>query len=113
MKKYRTMRSAYTTGFLAIFFAAIILGTAFRVYWNSPVKGTVDPSNAGIRAWIISKTDTLSAPVIEGNFVIDNVKPGSYTLMVDGRPPYRSSFKQSVVVVDGQPTDVGVIQMNQ
>lgn len=107
------MRSAYTTGFLAIVFAAIILSLAFRVYWNSPVTGSVTPSDAGIRAWVISKTDTLNAPVIQGNFMIENVRPGNYTLMIDGRPPYRSTFKQSVMVVDGQPTDVGVIQMNQ
>ncbi len=107
------MRSFYTTGFLAAVFAAIILSMAYRDYWNSPVRGSVTPSDAGIRAWIISKTDTLNAPVIQGNFVIENVKPGSYTLMIDGRPPYRSAFKQAVVVVDGQQTDVGVIQMNQ
>jgi hypothetical protein len=33
--------------------------------------------------------------------------------MVEGRPPYRDSFKQDVLVVDGQLTDVGVIQMHQ
>lgn len=86
---------------------------AFRVYWNSPVKGSVTPSNAGIRAWILSKTDTLNTPVLQGNFLIENVTAGNYTLMIEGRPPYRNTLKQSVIVVDGQPTDVGVIQMNQ
>jgi len=45
--------------------------------------------------------------------MITNVKPGHYTLMVEGIPPYRDSFKQDVQVVDGQPTDVGIIEMNQ
>jgi hypothetical protein len=33
--------------------------------------------------------------------------------MLEGKPPYRDSFKQDVLVVEGQPTDVGIIQMNQ
>jgi hypothetical protein len=94
-------------------FAGIFLCFAFRVYWNSPVKGTVTPSNAGIRAWLFAPGDTLNAPVLEGNFMIENVKPGNYTLMVEGIPPYRNTIKQSIIVVDGQPTDVGEIQMNK
>ena len=86
---------------------------AFRVIWNSPVKGSVNPSNGAIRAWVFSRTDTLNGPVIQGNFMITNVKPGNYTLMMEGKPPYRDSFKQDVLVVDGQPTDVGVIEMHQ
>jgi hypothetical protein len=86
---------------------------AFRFYFNSPVKGSVSPANGASRAWLINKTDTLSAPVIQGNFMITNVKPGNYTLMMEAKPPYRDSFKQDVLVVEGQPTDVGVIEMNQ
>ncbi len=71
------------------------------------------PSNGAIRAWLISKADTLNSPVIEGNFMITNVKPGNYILMLEAKPPYRDSFKPDILVVDGQPTDVGVIQMNK
>jgi len=91
----------------------IFLSLAFRLYFNSPVKGSVSPENGASRAWLISRHDTLSAPVIQGNFMITNVKPGNYMLMLAGIPPYRDSFKQDVLVVEGLPTDVGVIQMNQ
>jgi hypothetical protein len=105
------IRSDYTfrvfTGLL------IFLSLAFRLYYNSPVKGSVSPANGASRAWLISRQDTLNAPVIEGNFMITNVKPGNYTLMLEARPPYRDSFKQDVLVVEGQPTDVGVIEMNK
>jgi hypothetical protein len=87
--------------------------SAFHVYWNSPVKGSVTPADGALRAWVISKTDTLNSPVIQGNFMITNVKPGNYTLMLEGKPPYRDSYKPEVRVVDGQPTDVGVIEMRQ
>ena len=85
--------------------------SSFQKVWNSPVKGSVDPEDGALRAWVFSKTDTLNASVIQGNFMITNVKPGNYTLMLEGKPPYRDSFKQDVVVVDGQMTDVGVIEM--
>ncbi len=91
----------------------ILLSLAFRVYFNSPVKGSVSPANGASRAWLISRQDTLNAPVIQGNFMITNVKPGNYTLMLEAKPPFRDSFKQDVLVVEGQPTDVGVIEMNQ
>jgi hypothetical protein len=96
---------------LFIFLISTVL--SFRVFFNSPVKGSVNPSNGALRAWLFSKSDTLSAPVVEGNFMITNVKPGNYTLILEGKPPFRDSFKQEVVVVDGQPTDVGVIEMHQ
>jgi len=84
---------------------------AFHTHWNSPVKGSVEPSDGASRAWIFSRTDTLNAPVIQGHFLISNVKPGNYMLMLEAKPPYRDSFKQGVIVVDGQPTDVGIIAM--
>lgn len=85
--------------------------SSFQKFWNSPVKGSIDPEDGALRAWVFSKTDTLNAPVLQGKFMIANVKPGNYTLMLEGKPPYRDSFKQDVVVVDGQMTDVGVVGM--
>jgi|SRR5450432_898421 hypothetical protein len=101
------------SGLLFLLGLAIFLCSAFRIYYSSPVKGSVSPMNGATRAWLISKADTLNAPVIQGNFMITNVKPGNYILMVEGKPPFKDSFKQDVQVVDGQPTDVGVIEMNQ
>ena len=95
------------------FTALLVMGFSFRAYFNSPVKGSVNPPNGAVRAWLLSKSDTLNTPVIQGTFMITNVKPGNYTLMLEGKPPYKDSFKQDVVVVDGQPTDVGVIEMQQ
>ncbi len=100
-----------------IFFLICIIGFCsfnFLRHWNSPVKGSVNPSNAAIRAWVFSKTDTFNAPVnISGLFEIDGVKAGSYTLMVEAHGPYRNTIKDGIVVVDGQLTDVGVIEMQR
>jgi hypothetical protein len=99
--------------FILITGLVLFICMAFRPAWTSPVKGSVTPSDAGLRAWLFSRTDTLNGSIIQGSFMITNVKPGNYTLVVEARPPYRDSFKQDVLVVEGQPTDVGVIQMNQ
>ena len=104
---------SFTGSILLAGFILFYICTSFRAFWNSPVKGSVNPSNGALRAWMISKTDTLNAPVIQGFFMITNVKPGNYTLMMEGKPPYRDSFIQEVRVVDGRPTDVGIIEMNQ
>jgi hypothetical protein len=108
-----TKHTRTISGFLILAGLVIGLSSALHVAWNSPVKGSVTPTNGAVRAWLISKSDTLNSPVIQGNFMILNVKPGNYTLMMEASPPYRDSFKQDVLVVDGQPTDVGTIVMNQ
>jgi hypothetical protein len=101
------------SGLLMLFVFTLFLCSAFRVDWNSLVKGSVNPANSATRAWLLSKSDTLNSPVIQGTFMLTNVKPGTYLLMVEGKPPYKDGFKQDVLVVDGQPTDVGVIEMNK
>ena len=106
-------RSNSYSRYLVLIVLVIWLCTAFRSFWNSPVKGSVNPANGASRAWLLSKTDTLNGPVIQGAFMITNVKPGNYLLMMEGKPPYKDSFKQDILVVDGQPTDVGVIEMNK
>ena len=83
-----------------------------------PVAGTltgnVNPPEAGLRAWIFSATDTLTATVENsGHFQISQVKPGNYRLLVEARPPYRNSVKEGIHVADGVPTDVGTIEMQK
>ena len=98
---------------IVISIAGIVLLLAFTKTWNSPVKGAVNPSNSAIRAWVFSSGDTSNATVDQGNFQINNVKPGTYVLVVEGIPPYRNTVKDGIVVVDGQPTDVGTIEMQK
>jgi hypothetical protein len=84
-----------------------------RAAENTLVTGGVHPTDAGLRAWLFSATDTLTAAVDNGRFQISNVKPGSYRLMIEGRPPYRNGVKDGIRVFDGAPTDVGLVEMEQ
>lgn len=96
---------------IAVLIAFVL--SAFNSRMNSLVKGSVNPPDAAIRAWLISKADTVNGTVDRGMFEISNVRPGSYTLVVEGRPPYRNSLKEGINVIDGQLTDVGVIEMQR
>lgn len=107
--KYRIMNKFI----VVVSIVAIVLLLAFTRTWNSPVKGTVNPSNAAVRAWVFSSGDTANSSVNQGNFQINNVKPGTYVLVVEGIAPYRNTVKDGIVVVDGQPTDVGTIEMQK
>ena len=86
---------------------------AFNLFNNSMVKGSVTPPDSAIRAWLISGTDTLSASIDHSEFELTNVKPGNYRIIMEGRPPYRNTVKDGIKVVDGQPSDLGVIEMQK
>lgn len=84
---------------------------SFISRWTGTVKGTVNPSDGALRAFVFSARDTFSANVNNGTFIILNVKPGSYNLLIEGKPPYRNVIKESISVIEGEPTDVGTIEM--
>ena|SRR5689334_2589294 len=100
-------------------FAAIGAGivaiaiTAFTSLQTTSIKGTVTPADKAVKAWALSSTDTLSAPVNNGNFEIPNAKAGTYSVIIEAQDPYANTRKKDVVVTDGQTTDVGEIKLQQ
>ncbi len=97
--------------------AGLVIATAglfsfFHVQTTS-IKGTVTPADAGVRAWAISQSDTLRTTINQGTFEIANAKAGVYRLIIEAKQPYQNAAKDSVVVTDGQTTDVGEIALRQ
>jgi hypothetical protein len=86
---------------------------SFYTVQNGTIKGTVSPSEGAVRAWALSSTDTLRAPVQSGTFEITNAKPGTYRIIIEAKPPYKNIAKDDVNVAEGQPTDVGEIKLQQ
>ena len=86
---------------------------AFNPVANSVIKGTVTPADGAVRAWALSNTDTLKANIDKGAFEITDVKPGTYRLIIEAKPPYKNQAKDGIAVTDGQPTDVGEIRLQQ
>ncbi len=98
---------------LAIFAIAAVGLFAFSSVKTGSVRGSITPSDGATRAWLISSSDTMRAPVDKGAFEIVNVKPGTYKLIIEAKPPYKNLAKEGITVSDGQPTDVGVIKLEQ
>lgn len=87
---------------------------SFRAITNGSLKGSVSPADAAVRVWIISPTDTLKAPVEKGMFTIGDIKPGTYKVIVEAKPPFKNGVKDGITVGDDQqPVDVGEIKLSQ
>jgi hypothetical protein len=77
------------------------------------IRGTITPTDAGVRAWAESATDTLKVPIVNGAFEITDAKPGAYKIVIEAKPPYRNIAKDGLLVTDGQATDVGEITLEK
>ncbi|MBS1597792.1 MAG: carboxypeptidase regulatory-like domain-containing protein [Bacteroidetes bacterium] len=102
--------SKMSMGALAIATAALF---SFKSFVNGTVKGTVSPAEGATRAWIISSSDTLKTSVNQGSFEIPDVKPGTYKVIIEAKPPYKNVAKDGITVTDGQTTEVGEIKLAQ
>lgn len=103
---------SFKTGIVALSIATAGL-FAFKSIDTGSIKGTITPSDGATKAWALSSTDTLSAPIQGGTFEITNAKAGTYRLIIEAKPPYRNTAKDNISVKDGQPTNVGEIKLNQ
>lgn len=100
--------------FAAFASGIVALGlSAFTLLQTTAIKGTVSPADKAVKAWAISSSDTLSAPVTNGAFEIQNVKAGDYSVIIEAQSPYANTRKKDVEVKDGQTIDVGEIKLQQ
>jgi len=86
---------------------------AFTTFKNGSIKGTVSPSAAATSAYIVSGMDTMRTNIRNGAFEIDQVKPGTYKLVIEAIAPYKNFEKEGVVVNEKKATDVGEITLQQ
>lgn len=94
--------------------AILALGLfAFTAIKDGGIKGTVTPADGATEVVAVSGTDTLRAEFGSGNFVFNNVKPGTYTVWVKAKAPYKDTSVENVAVVDSTVTDVGEITLLQ
>jgi hypothetical protein len=86
---------------------------AFTAVNTGSIKGTVTPANSLNSVIAISGKDTLKALIDNGSFSFNDVKPGTYKLVIEGMAPYKNFVKDGVEVVDGKSTDLGAITLQQ
>ncbi|MCG7856931.1 carboxypeptidase-like regulatory domain-containing protein [Flavihumibacter sp.] len=84
---------------------------AFASIDGGSIKGTVTPAENVANVWAVSSTDTVRSILENGNFTINDLKPGDYKLVIEAKAPYRHTIKDSISVVDAQPVDVGMIAL--
>jgi hypothetical protein len=103
----------FTTFRIAVVCAATAGLFAFSSLRDGSIRGTVTPAEGGVRAWAESYTDTLKAPIVNGSYEISGVKPGTYKVIIEAKPPYRNAAKDGVMVSDGQTSDAGEIRLEK
>jgi hypothetical protein len=97
----------------ALGIAAAIGLFAFTSIKSGSIKGSIAPAKSATSAFAVSGTDTVRAMIDNGSFNINDVKPGTYKLVIEAMPPFKNFEKEGVTVADGQSTDVGEISLQQ
>src|ERR1700743_3870888 len=104
-----TKKATVFTAVIAVAFALF----SFAAFKNGSIKGTVSPSASATSAYVVSGMDTMRTNVQNGAFDIDQVKPGTYKLVIEATAPYKNFEKEGVVVYEKKATDVGTISLQQ
>ncbi len=86
---------------------------AFRHFAPASIAGRVTPPEAVKDVWAVSLNDTARGQVTQGSFIINNVKPGTYKVIIDANAPYKDVVKEGVSVTEGQPVDLGEIKLDR
>lgn len=97
---------------LAMLVVVVIL-FSFTVFKAATITGRVTPAEGLKDVWAVSQSDTARGTVSQGNFMIENVKPGTYKVIIDANAPYKDIVKEAVSVVEGQPVDMGEIKLEK
>lgn len=86
---------------------------AFKQFAPASITGRVTPAEAVKDVWAVSLTDTARGSITQGSFIINNVKPGTYKVIIDANAPYKDVVKEGVSVTEGQPVDLGEIKLDR
>lgn len=98
-----------------LFFPAwiiLLLGFTLLRHPVSSISGIITPSDAAVKVWAISSTDSFSTIPVAGKFNVP-VKEGIYNLVVEATGPWQNALMSGIVVIDGQSNDVGTIVLKQ
>src|SRR5688572_24737453 len=97
---------------LYIALLVLLFGFILRRHQASTITGIITPSDAAIKVWAISSSDSFSTIPVAGKFSV-TVKEGMWNLLVEAAKPYQNATVTGIFVLDGQPNDVGTIVLKQ
>ena len=87
--------------------------SAFISAKDGAIQGKVLPAEGTQVVMAISGRDTVRAEVTTGTFMLNKVKPGTYTVWFKGIAPYKDTSVEAVAVVEGSTTDIGEVKLLQ
>lgn len=96
--------------FIGIMISVVLISSFAKE--RSGIQGTIDPPEGARRIWAVSGKDSVSIIPSPGSFIMD-VKAGSWKLVVEAVLPYKNAERESILVTDGQITDIGLIKLTQ
>lgn len=98
----------------AIFIAGLLVSlSAFTLIKTGSIQGKLMPADGAIEILAVNGADTLRSTPLNGNFMFKNIKTGTYTILVKANAPYHDVTVDTVPVVEGASTDVGLIKLLQ
>lgn len=86
--------------FGAMLFSVLLL-SAFVFQNGGSIKGSVIPIENAFRAFAILDKDTIKSNIVGGNFVLPDLKPGTYQLIIEAIPPYQHKLLTGIPVKQG------------
>ncbi len=99
--------------FVLVLLLVVVITMSFYKSVGGSVRGTVTPPEAGLKAFLFSGKDTVSANIVNGAYQFSNIAVGSYRLLVEAAPPYRNGIKDGIVVTEGNFTDAGQLELQK
>jgi hypothetical protein len=90
----------------------VMLLSAFVFQHAGSIKGSALPIENAFRAFAILEKDTVKSNIVGGKFVIPDLKPGTYQLIIEAIPPYKHKLVTNIPVKQGEATNVGEIQLD-
>jgi len=103
------MKKKFT--FLPLLALAITALFSFTLMLASGIKGSISPAENAGDVWAISGTDSLKTTPVQGAFQFNEVKPGTYKIIVEGKAPYKDFVKEGVEVKEDEVLDLGNITL--
>ena len=92
-----------------IFMSVVML--AFKTQYTGAMQGTILPLEGIQEIMVIAGPDTIKVTHANGAFLLKNLPPKTYTLMVKAIPPYLDYTLNDIAVIDSATTDIGQIKL--
>lgn len=98
---------------LTLLLIPVIAFFSFSVKFAAVIKGTIIPADNAVYVWAIIGNDSTKVAPVQGVFQLNDLKAGTYKIVVEATGPYKEFVKEGVVVKDGEVLDLGNITLSK